>query len=999
MKKRMLAILLIVLLACSMLHVLAAGDEYTGSLVHYYSHGTQKAFTTEVGKEMDLQTVLSALGIGELDFSQYNFRFTNDGTKPNMPELKEKINWTENADGTITLKPEDTAMVSVFMDDKTTGQQMYNFVVNQPTHPNNQLIPIVNTLCLLYDNDTFYIYDEVNNEKLSGALPYKTIEAALDGAFGFSTIHTDANFYYKNVKILIADTYVANHKQGSDELMDQYERWDTSYRNASGSGYTTDTSCNAVIQRFPGFTGVMVRVETYQEQNLQIFDGIEIDNNSNGANLTVFECVNQHTGEDDYNPKDASADYVGDNSGLLILHNSRIFDSTVNLSDSSTFKGTAVHITTTMTNPGYDSVSGAIIENHGGALELDNGCKIEGFEHAVKQEYGVTRFKNTGHYQNSDITIHNNINSITLYPHNYMAKWDLFPNGLPSIRVNLHEVKQWKSGDIVLGSGYYWVPGTEILADGNSAYDLRWAVVTEADRNAITFQNGQDLGEAMGLNYYSPYPDQVNQYQDKAVLVQDDRITEPYPVIRFQKWSVYNVELKKWYYTLAEAAKDPELADGHQIVIYESTKETESINLVNETIKDSHITIRASYEGEQSKGVSGMQTDDRAGDSVTVTWNLMNQLYGIQLSHGADLTLTAQADGHTCGTLTLNANGLGRIIDMYGGNVLNIHDGVTLTGGNDSTYGYGGAIMNMTSTINMTGGTIEGNTSIGTGGAISNMGGTINLSGGTIQNNSAALGDGIYQNGTFNLSGNPVFSDQPDEDVYLPATATDDTASGFNVITKAGEFEFTTPLKVTLGNENKNLYDGRNVVESGAADGDKEIAETDLAKFILTNLTGYDTEYFTKLDFVYTAEDETPNGNEGRDVLELDVETTVRTADLVITKTVSGTPDQSFLFKVTGDGVDLIVVIPTSAFNNGTGSATVKELLIGEYTVTELTDWSWRYEVAANGITAETDEDAAISGSEITFELTADGETVTFNNTRTEDKWLDGDCYCENIFE
>lgn len=104
-------------------------------------------------------------------------------------------------------------------------------------------------------------------------------------------------------------------------------------------------------------------------------------------------------------------------------------------------------------------------------------------------------------------------------------------------------------------------------------------------------------------------------------------------------------------------------------------------------------------------------------------------------------------------------------------------------------------------------------------------------------------------------------------------------------------------------------------------------------------------------------------------------------ADLTITKQGWQGIDegQSFLFDVTGpNGYSKRVVI------NGNGSVTIKGLKIGTYTVTEVTNWSWRY----------------IAGSKPqSIELNpAVTNAVTFVNTRSNHKWLGGDAYSKNIF-
>lgn len=104
-------------------------------------------------------------------------------------------------------------------------------------------------------------------------------------------------------------------------------------------------------------------------------------------------------------------------------------------------------------------------------------------------------------------------------------------------------------------------------------------------------------------------------------------------------------------------------------------------------------------------------------------------------------------------------------------------------------------------------------------------------------------------------------------------------------------------------------------------------------------------------------------------------------ADLTITKQDCENIDenQSFLFDVTGpDGYSQRVVI------KGNGSVTIKGLKIGEYTVTEVTSWSWRY-------------DAKSSSQSIKLQP-AQTNAVKFVNSRSNHKWLGGDAYSQNIF-
>lgn len=105
-------------------------------------------------------------------------------------------------------------------------------------------------------------------------------------------------------------------------------------------------------------------------------------------------------------------------------------------------------------------------------------------------------------------------------------------------------------------------------------------------------------------------------------------------------------------------------------------------------------------------------------------------------------------------------------------------------------------------------------------------------------------------------------------------------------------------------------------------------------------------------------------------------------ADLSITKQGYQEIDgkQSFIFTVTGpEGFSKKIVI------QGNGTVVLTGLKIGEYTVTEDTSWSWRY----------TPKGGAVQKIELQPGIT---NTVNYMNDRTNDKWLDGNAYCKNVF-
>jgi len=119
-------------------------------------------------------------------------------------------------------------------------------------------------------------------------------------------------------------------------------------------------------------------------------------------------------------------------------------------------------------------------------------------------------------------------------------------------------------------------------------------------------------------------------------------------------------------------------------------------------------------------------------------------------------------------------------------------------------------------------------------------------------------------------------------------------------------------------------------------------------------------------------------------------------ANLTISKTVDGQADegQKFIFTIHGEPdrvgePEVNMEVALSAGQN----LTVTELPVGEYTVTELTDWSWRYELT--GVMIDNTPVVAANGS-VDIQLTTAGKSVTFTNKRENPYWLSDDCYARN---
>ena len=112
-------------------------------------------------------------------------------------------------------------------------------------------------------------------------------------------------------------------------------------------------------------------------------------------------------------------------------------------------------------------------------------------------------------------------------------------------------------------------------------------------------------------------------------------------------------------------------------------------------------------------------------------------------------------------------------------------------------------------------------------------------------------------------------------------------------------------------------------------------------------------------------------------------------ADLTITKNGAQTidKDQTFIFTLQGvQGDDNTKNVTLTVVVTGNGSVTIKDLPVGDYTISEDTNWSWRY-MPSDDQNVQT---VNVKGGE--------ANSITFVNERRESKWLDGNAICENIY-
>ena len=106
----------------------------------------------------------------------------------------------------------------------------------------------------------------------------------------------------------------------------------------------------------------------------------------------------------------------------------------------------------------------------------------------------------------------------------------------------------------------------------------------------------------------------------------------------------------------------------------------------------------------------------------------------------------------------------------------------------------------------------------------------------------------------------------------------------------------------------------------------------------------------------------------------------VKTCTLTITKT-GGAAGDPYVFEVKKDGQPY-----TEVTVEGGKSVTLHELPVGTYTITEKTDWSWRY-------TPSYDK------TQVTLNSGNAADTITCTNTSKTDKWLNDYAVKSNTYQ
>jgi len=111
--------------------------------------------------------------------------------------------------------------------------------------------------------------------------------------------------------------------------------------------------------------------------------------------------------------------------------------------------------------------------------------------------------------------------------------------------------------------------------------------------------------------------------------------------------------------------------------------------------------------------------------------------------------------------------------------------------------------------------------------------------------------------------------------------------------------------------------------------------------------------------------------------------------------------NQSFLFNIEGkpDNKELGYIDMTVTVQ-GDGSCLISELPVGTYTVTEITDWSWRYDLESVALRNQgINSNAVNNGVKIVVNDASVRYMVDFTNKREKIYWLSGDSHKMNIYK
>lgn len=427
-------------------------------------------------------------------------------------------------------------------------------------------------------------------------------------------------------------------------------------------------------------------------------------------------------------------------------------------------------------------------------------------------------------------------------------------------------------------------------------------------------------------------------------------------------------------------------------------------------------------DGDDCKPIANKITYTGGGGGV---WCYMDkESWECSLVIGAGNTITentaANAGGGvyiqhvkgTATTLSITGASITKNTAVNGGGVAAKDANVTITSGeiskNTASENGGGIYVQKDSTnasaqcsVSVSGtGTVSNNTSAN-GGGIYIDGGNLSVDGGIISGNhakgtfdgdtaknaEAGVGGGIYLNkGKFTMAaGNNVglhsnIADVAANDAYATGNTTELSLPDVKNMQLAGWNGTGNPTGWYADYKEGDTSFPTNVITSNP--GRYDYYDKDKMEVTFDMLNGNKTTY-------YCLTIGTPHSGYGK---------------LSITKEVDSPAqeDQTFIFRITGttskesQAYDLTVTLLLKA---GAKSATITidHIPDGTYTITEQTNWSWRYDQTSSTIYSK--NGSVIPGKNFTVNETNPEWLAEILNKRSRDHWLSGDCYCKNLFK
>ena len=365
---------------------------------------------------------------------------------------------------------------------------------------------------------------------------------------------------------------------------------------------------------------------------LDILSGIIIDNKS--ANSDICES----DGSDDSKTGEIYPIAVvtdgGGSTATASVSGLTMFFNGCHITDSS-YNGTPVGTGVKIINQGSLEMF-----SHGNTQTSASSSYIENMAVAVDQVNGKTRLKTSKDPFGSGK--HNTIGVALSYGQS-IGKWYVhLSSSMSQVPIWLRNVEHWKSGDIVMDSGWQIQGSTRSpVLNQSGDYDI----------NKLRLVNRGDMSTVLGLEYY------YGSGQD------------PYPVIRFYAGTVYNTRTHQWYKTLYDAVTlgshdviggSTQIQDNDTLVFYGNTLETQQI------VVNYNVTIRGAYEHEDLNGteISRAAMSNYTAHLSGASTNWIQVAPGKTVTFGGNATTdnngnvgTLPATAGTPGTLTIDAGG------------------------------------------------------------------------------------------------------------------------------------------------------------------------------------------------------------------------------------------------------------------------------------------------------------------------------------------------------